>query len=160
MSTPSHDAHKAKRAAFVEKVGLQVESTGWMPRMSGRVLGLLLVSEQPVTQAEIREELLASVGAISSASRELIAKRLARRVSIPGSRHTAMELHPDAWRSLEEDGLRGVQDYSALARGGLEDFAPHSAAARNLQRMRDYFAVVEERMQHVLGWLDETAPRG
>lgn len=159
MSTPSDEAQKAKRAAFVEKVGLQVESTGWMPRMSGRMLGLLLVSENPITQAEIREELLASVGAISSASRELLAKRLARRVSIPGSRHTAMELHPDAWRSLEEDGLRGVQDYSALAKDGLDGFAPDSAAARNLGRMRDYFAVVEERMRHVLSWLDETAPR-
>ncbi|MFP1602945.1 GbsR/MarR family transcriptional regulator [Microbacterium sp. 2216-1] len=159
MSTPSDDVHKATRAAFIEKVGLQVESAGWMPRMSGRMLGLLLVAEHPVTQAEIREELLASVGAISSASRELIAKRLARRVGVPGSRHTAMELHPDAWRSLEEDGMRGVQDYSALARGALEEFPPDSTAARNLQRMRDYFAVVEERMQHVLRWLDDTAPR-
>jgi|GEM_PF-1442286 len=159
MSITSEDARRARRAAFVERVGLQVESSGWMPRMSGRMLGLLLVSERPITQAEIREELLASVGAISAASRELIAKRLARRVSIPGSRHTAMELHPEAWRSLEEDGLRGVHDYSALAKDGLEDFDPDSTAARNLERMRDYFAVVEERMRHVLSWLDETAPR-
>ncbi len=127
--------------------------------MTGRVLGLLLVSEGPITQAEMREELLASVGAISGASRELLAKRLAQRVSIAGSRKTAMELHPEAWRILEEDGLRGVQDYTSLATSALGNFDPDSAAAENLKRMRDYFAVVEGRMRFVLNWFDDRNSR-
>lgn len=155
VDTPDPDAFRAQRAAFAERMGIQVESTGWMPRMSGRVLGLLIVSEAPLTQSEIRDELGASAGAISSSCRELIAKRLAQRVSIVGQRQAAMELHPAAWRILEEDGLRGVQDYAALAKNALGDFAEGSIAARNLMRTRDYFAVVEQRMLSVLEWLDD-----
>ncbi len=146
-------------ADFIEKMGLQVESTGWMPRMSGRVLGALLVSDGPVTQSELREALLASLGAISGATRDLLAKRLAQRVHIPGSRQAGLQLHPDAWRILEEDGLRGVQDYLSLAAGGLLDIGnADSPSSQNLQRMRDYFAEVEERMLSVIAWLDSTSP--
>lgn len=159
MHNARDDLETAKRAAFIEKVGLQVESTAWMPRMSGRVLGLLLVASEPLTQTQIREELGASVGAVSNATRELIDKRLAQRVGVPGSRNIAFELRPDAWRSLEEDGLRGVRDYSMLARDGLADFPIDSAAARNLAHMQEYFAVVEERMRSVLSWLDGASPR-
>lgn len=147
------------RSEFIEKMGIQVETTGWMPRMTGRVLGALLVSDEPVTQSELREMLLASLGAISGATRDLLAKRLAQRVNIPGSRQAGLQLHPDAWRILEEDGLRAVQDYLSLAAGGLLDIGnADTPSSQNLQRMRDYFAVVEERMLSVMAWLENTSP--
>ncbi len=147
------------QADFVEKMGLHVESTGWMPRMSGRVFGALLVSNGPISQSELRSALGASLGAISGATRDLLAKRLAQRVSIPGSRQVGLELHVDAWRMLEEDGLRVAQDYQALVTEGLESIGLNdSPSSQNLQRMREYFGVVEERMVSVLNWFETSGP--
>lgn len=147
----------AARADFIERLGLKVEGTGWMPRMSGRVLGCVLVADAPMTQTELRDALGASVGAISAACRELLAKRLMQRVSIAGSRQAGMQLHPDAWRILEEDGLNDVREYSALATSGLDELGEaDSPAAHNLQRMAEYFAFVEQRMKEVLEWHDAT----
>lgn len=144
---------------FVEKMGLQVESVGWMPRMSGRVFGALLVSDGPLSQSELREVLQASLGAISGATRELLGMRLAQRVALPGTRQVGLELHHDAWRMLEEGGLRAVQDYQTVVAGGLNDIGINdSPSSQNLQRMRAYFAVVEERMVSVLEWLDTVEP--
>lgn len=156
----TNDVPKFSDAAhdFIEEVGLKVETSAWMPRMSGRVLGALLVSNEPLTQADLRETLLASMGSISSATRDLLGKRLAQRVHIPGSRQAGIQLHPDAWRILEEDGLKAVQDYFALAEGALRELGEAGTpSSDNLMRMRDYFAVVEERMRHVLEWLDSTS---
>jgi DNA-binding transcriptional regulator GbsR (MarR family) len=155
-----HDSpDTAVRRDFIEKMGLQVESLGWMPRMTGRVLGCLLVSDGPVTQSELREQLDASLGSVSASCQVLLRKRLAQRVNIPGSRQAGIQLHVDAWRSLEEDGLQSVQDYASLADCALRDLGTtDSVSARNLERMSAYFAAVEERMRGVLGWLDSTKP--
>lgn len=150
-------ADDTARAEFIEKFGLIVESVGWMPRMTGRLLGCLLVSETPLTQAQLREILGASLGSVSSSSRVLLSKRIAQRVNIPGSRQTGLQLHPDPWRILEEDGLRTAHDYVQLAAQTHDALqAQNSVAAGNMKRMRDYFAAVEAHGAQLIAWLEST----
>lgn len=155
--SPISGGDDTARAEFIEKFGLIVESVGWMPRMTGRLLGCLLVSDIPLTQSQLRERLGASLGSVSSSSRVLLSKRIAQRVSIPGSRQTGLQLHPDPWRILEDDGLRTAHDYAQLAsltHDSLHD--QKSTAARNLKRMRDYFATVEDHGAQIIAWLEST----
>ena len=152
---PANRSHEA-RAEFVEALGFLVESIRWMPRMNGRVLGCLLVADGPLTQAELRDQLDASLGAVSTATRALLEKRFALRVGLSGSRQTGLVIHPDAWRNMEEDGIAGVQEYSTLALTTLEALGDEeSPAATHLRQMNDYFVEVERRMRAILVWFDE-----
>lgn len=144
------------RAEFIEALGFLVETVRWMPRMTGRVLGCLLVADAPLTQADIRDQLDASLGAVSTATRALLDKRFALRVSLPGTRQTGLVIHPDAWRNMEEDGISGVQDYANLALHTLEELGDEdSPATQSLREMNAYFTHVEKRMREVLAWFDE-----
>lgn len=144
------------RTEFIEALGFLVEGIRWMPRMTGRVLGCLLVADGPLTQADLRDQLDASLGAVSTATRTLLDKRFALRVSIPGNRQTGLIIHPDAWRNMEEDGIAGVQSYAQLALNTLESLeGEESPATANLQKMNDYFVEVEKRMRGIMQWFDE-----
>ena len=148
------------RAEFIEALGFLVETIRWMPRMTGRVLGCLLVADAPLTQAELRDQLDASLGAVSGATRSLLEKRFALRVSLPGSRQTGLVIHPDAWRNMEEDGIGNVRDYAKLAQHTLSALGEtDSPAAQSLGNMHAYFTQVEARMRDVLAWFDETQAR-
>lgn len=144
------------RTEFIEALGFLVEGIRWMPRMTGRVLGCLLVADGPLTQAELRDQLDASLGAVSTATRTLLDKRFALRVSIPGNRQTGLIIHPDAWRNMEEDGIAGVQSYAQLALHTLSSLkGEDSPATANLQKMNAYFVEVEKRMRGIMQWFDE-----
>ncbi len=144
------------RMEFIEALGFLVEGIRWMPRMVGRVLGCLLVADGPLTQAELRDQLDASLGAVSTATRTLLDKRFALRVGIPGSRQTGLIIHPDAWRNMEEDGISGVQSYANLALHTLQELEDEdSPATANLRKMNAYFVEVEQRMREILQWFDE-----
>ena len=72
---------------FVEEVGLFFEQTG-MPRMAGRILGWLLISDPPHQSTdELAGGLIASKGSISTNTRLLIQIGLIERLSLPGVRH-------------------------------------------------------------------------
>ncbi|MFD1546030.1 GbsR/MarR family transcriptional regulator, partial [Nonomuraea guangzhouensis] len=74
-----------RRAAFVTSVGDLLAS--WhLPHATGRVYGLLLITERPVTLDEIAAELGLSKGAVSTAVRQLGSWGLARVIPQPGSR--------------------------------------------------------------------------
>ena len=67
-----NDEQQVEEKHFVEEVGLFFEQSG-MPRMAGRILGWLLISDPShQTTSELAEVLLASKGSISTMTRLLI----------------------------------------------------------------------------------------
>ncbi|MFC1931980.1 GbsR/MarR family transcriptional regulator, partial [Chloroflexota bacterium] len=63
---------QAEEKRFVEEVGILFEQTG-MPRMAGRILGWLSVSDSPhQTTDQLTKALMASKGSISTMTRFLI----------------------------------------------------------------------------------------
>jgi len=142
---------------FVEELGLLVEDTGWMSRTAGRVLGLLLVAERPLSQPELCRSLQVSAGSVSTVTRLLIDKRLIKRVALTGERKVMFEVPADAWSAMEEDGLRVVRRYRSLADAALAGLGAEQDAARaGLERMNRYFQIVDLRMQSVLSELAST----
>ena len=156
LRPPNEEKTGDERAEFVEALGFLVERIRWMPRMTGRVLGCLLVADGPLTQADLREQLDASLGAVSAATRTLLDKRFALRVALSGNRQTGLIIHPDAWRNMEEDGIAEVQDYADLSLHTLRALGDeNSPATANLRKMNTYFVEVEQRMRGILQWFDE-----
>lgn len=120
---------------FVEDMGLFFEQTG-MPRMAGRILGWLLISD-PSHQSlgELADALMASKGSISTNTRLLIQIGLIERLILPGVRHDYFRIRPEAWhqtirqsldrvsviRQLAERGLKLIKGRDSLTRQWLED---------------------------------------
>jgi len=86
--------------AFIEEAGLTFESFG-MPRMAGRIIGCLVVSDKGmVSFDEFVRVLQASKSSISTNARTLVNARLIKPVSMSGDRKTWYVLSPDI--SLKE----------------------------------------------------------
>jgi DNA-binding transcriptional regulator GbsR (MarR family) len=131
---------------FIEEVGMVFEQTG-LPRMSGRILGWLLISATPrQSSAELAEVLMASKGSISTATRLLIQLGLVERSVIPGVRHDYFRLRQDAMQKIVRHGLEDeIKMFRQLAEHGLELLGGETSIRRQwLEEMHDRYAFLEQ----------------
>ena len=141
---------------FIEEQGLLWEGVG-MARMTGRIIGFLLIC-QPAEQtaAQIAEALSASKGSISTNTRLLLQLGILERQSRPGDRSTYLRIATGAWDRF----LMGEHARMTLIREGadrglalLED-ATASDRAR-LMEFRDMFAFIEREYPRLLQHYEE-----
>src|SRR5215208_5593062 len=74
-----------RTAHFVERMGLALEADG-LPRIAGRIFGLLLISENPRSLDALAAELRVSKGSVSTNARMLEQRGLLERVCRPADR--------------------------------------------------------------------------
>jgi len=136
---------RAEEKHFVEHVGIVFEQTG-LPRMSGRILGWLLISDPPhQSMSQLVEALMASKGSISTSTRLLIQIGLIERLSLPGVRHDYFRLRPDAWQHMIRRGLEDeIKMVRQLAEYGLELLKDKTPLTQQwLEEMRDVYTFLE-----------------
>ncbi len=133
-----------EKKGFVEEVGLLFEQTG-LPRMAGRILGWLLISDPPhQTTSDLTEALLASKGSISTVTRLLIRIGLIERTSLPGERRDYFRIKPGAWHQFMGESLAQTTALRQLAERGLELLEGEAHLNRQwLEEMRDMYAFFE-----------------
>jgi len=129
---------------FAEEVGVLFEQTG-MPRMAGRIVGWLLISDPPhQSTSELVEALMASKGSISTTTRLLIRIGLIERISLPGQRHGYFRIKPSVWHQLLKDTVIQTTTFRQLMEKGLELLGDKAHANRKwLEEMRDMYAFFE-----------------
>lgn len=118
------DALEPELARYVEDVAVYWEHSG-LPRIAGRILGLLLVCDPPHRSAsELAAELDVSKASVSTMSRMLLASGIVQKVGVPGERSTYFAIRDDgfeerfgvvgnsfaAFRRLAERGVALVDD--------------------------------------------------
>ena len=81
-------------AHFIERMGLALESDG-LPRIAGRIFGLLLVSEDARSLDDLARELRVSKGSVSTNARMLEQRAVLERISRPGDRRDYYRVPPD-----------------------------------------------------------------
>jgi DNA-binding transcriptional regulator GbsR (MarR family) len=74
-----------RTAQFVERMGLALESDG-LPRIAGRIFGLLLISEDALSLDELAAELRVSKASVSTNARLLEHRGVLELVSRPADR--------------------------------------------------------------------------
>src|SRR5512134_3623934 len=91
MTQPFEEMH------FIEDIGLFFEQMG-MPRMAGRILGVLLISDPPSQSiTDLSEKRKASKSSISIMARLLVENGLIERVASPIPRRDYYRLKPGGW---------------------------------------------------------------
>jgi DNA-binding transcriptional regulator GbsR (MarR family) len=103
---------------FIEASGIQLELDVGAPRMVGRVLGWLLICDPPEqSAAELAENLQASRGSISTATRVLIRTGLIERLRHRGERFDRFVARPEGWDKMMWDESQVAEPRRVLQLG-------------------------------------------
>ena len=147
-----NDKLQTEEKRFVEEVGIVFEQTG-LPRMAGRILGWLLISDPPHQSTDqLTQALIASKGSISTMTRLLIQIGLIERLSLPGVRHDYFRLRPDAWHHMIRRGLEDeIRMVRQLSERGLELLTNKTLLTRKwLEEMRDVYTFLDREFPTLL----------
>ena len=131
---------------FIDAAGQWLAKSAGLPKMTGRVLGWLLVCDPPEqTAAQLAEALDASKGSISGATGMLTRAGLVDRLHIRGERADRFRVRPGAWDDQVRDP--SIAEARALIRLGLDalDGTPPARRAR-LEELDVFYAWWEARM--------------
>lgn len=139
------DEREQYRRQFAEEISLIWEMTG-TSRMDGRVLGYLMIMDQPyISSADLARALSASTGAVSMATRRLIDTNYIRRHSVPGDRSHYFKAEEDPWGSFLANERRYFDRHIASIDSALSWLGPDEAEARiRLTNGRDYLEWIQE----------------
>jgi len=147
-----NDKLQTEEKRFVEEVGIVFEQTG-LPRMAGRILGWLFISDPPHQSTDqLTQALIASKGSISTMTRLLIQIGLIERLSLPGVRHDYFRLRPDAWHHMIRRGLEDeIRMVRQLSERGLELLTDKTLLTRKwLEEMRDVYTFLDREFPTLL----------
>lgn len=136
---------------FIEDVALFFEQEG-LPRMAGRILGWLLISDPPHQSIdELAQVLQASKGSISTMTRLLIQVGLVERVALPGERRDHFRIKPGAWSQIiKQEGFRAGAT-RALTERGLELLdGADSELKQRLKEAHELYAFLEREYSNLL----------
>lgn len=132
-------ADEQELSQFIENMGLHYENYG-VPRIGGRILGLLILTPRPISSEEMSEALQVSRSSISTNLRTLMLNELVEKVSLPGERVDYYTLTEDVWQKSLELQLSNVFPLRDLAEEGLESLDEGHPA--------------RERMEEIISWIN------
>jgi DNA-binding transcriptional regulator GbsR (MarR family) len=129
---------------FIEDFGLLFEESGH-PRMAGRILGCLLISDPPyLSSTELSEILQASKGSLSTMTRFLLQMGLIERVGLPGRRRDYFQIKSGAWTQLVRHAVYELSALRKMVERGLELMEGQDSELKlRLQEARDLFNYME-----------------
>jgi hypothetical protein len=142
------------RSNLVEEMGLVWTELG-SPRMQGRVLGYLMLSNAPyVSSAELAEALHASTGSISTATKILVDEGFIKRVGIAGQRSFFFKAEDDVWGAFLATEARYLRRRQLFAERALQALGTGDDRPRTrFLNMRDYHKwLAEHRHETHEGW--------
>lgn len=100
-------------ASFIERAGCLCERDG-LPRIAGRILGLMLVSAEPLSMDAIAERLGVSRASVSTDARRLVEQGVLERVGRPGDRKDYYRMAAESPERSLERKLSGLREFLAL----------------------------------------------
>jgi predicted transcriptional regulator len=122
---------------FIENLARYFESYG-IPRIGGRILGLLLVSNEPLSAENIAATLKVSRASVSTNLRFALHSGLAEKISFPGDRTTYYifpETGLEKTLAAEIEGLNVMKKFSEQ---GLAALPPGDPACTRLEALIDW----------------------
>ena len=142
---------------FIEDIGLFFEQIG-MPRMAGRILGVLLISDPPAQSiSELAERLRASKSSISIMGRLLVEYGLIERAASPLPRRDYYRFKPGGWVFYMRQWLALMAGLHGIAERGLGLLEGGSPELRErLVEAHDLFSTVEQEFPAILGRVESS----
>jgi len=134
---------------FIENLAQYFESFG-IPRIGGRILGLLLVSSEPLSAEAISTILKVSRGSVSTNIRFALQVGLAEKVSFPGDRITYYAFPETGLENTLAVEVQGVSMMKRFVEQGLNALSPEDAARSRLEALDEWADFLLEVWQNAL----------
>lgn len=151
MSVPiSSDEHGLEHS-LIEDFGVRIGGAMGWPPMAGRAAGLLMLSESPLTLAQLQDALEASKGTVSETTRLLMVNGVVERFKEPGQRQFVFQWRPDAWIGCLQHQVQSTTQLLEFARDAQQKGTGlPEVQQRRLQDMADYYVFIVERLEALL----------
>lgn len=134
---------------FVERMGLIAQADG-MPRIAGRILGMMIVHGGPFSFANLAERLRVSRASISTNTRLLESLGVIERTGVPGERQDYFRMRPHPYARM----LRGYMERMRQARQLVDEtqaaLPPEYGDARDrLDELDAFYEMLIESFQSI-----------
>jgi DNA-binding transcriptional regulator GbsR (MarR family) len=129
------DTLDERTAHFIETMGLALESDG-LPRIAGRIFGLLLVSEDPRSLDDLAAELRVSKGSVSTNARLLEQRGVLEQVSRPADRRDYYQVPRDLFSHTMAQRLARWQRFHEAIGSARRSLPIQSSQV--LERLEEY----------------------
>jgi DNA-binding transcriptional regulator GbsR (MarR family) len=133
---------------FIENMGLYFETQG-VPRIGGRILGLLLVAHEPLSAEDIGAILKVSRASISTNIRLLTSSGLVEKTSSLHDRATYFIFSETAWEQAMQVGVQKASVLKSLIQQGLTALPEKDSARERLNRSIQWADLVVEFYQEL-----------
>ncbi len=137
-----HTTIDADLLAFVDKIGLFYEGVG-IPRISGRIVGLLLILEEPISPEEISKILGVSRSSISTNLAVLRYHKFAEEVRYPGKRKEYYKFSDNALENMMKMKLTHYDPFRNILQEGVEELRSKSISEDKINEMIKYLELEE-----------------
>lgn len=138
---------------FVERAGVLWENDG-LPRIAGRIYGLMLISEEALSLDEIAESLSVSKASVSTDTRLLERMGFVERVSKPGDRKDYYQHTEGSFERAIAERIRRMHELESLIESGRE-LATSRAIRERLADHHFAFSQITKSLQTTLEALQE-----
>ena len=128
---------------FIESMGLYFENSG-IPRIGGRILGLLMIAHEPLTADDIAKILKVSLASISTNMRALTASGMIDKTSVLHHRTTYFVFSEAALEQRMMAGIKGAALFKKVAEQGLAALPREDAAQARMQRSIEWSDLLVE----------------
>ncbi|NPV55479.1 MAG: ArsR family transcriptional regulator [Anaerolineae bacterium] len=145
---------------LIENMGLHFEAYN-VPRIGGRILGLLMVANRPLSSEEMADALQVSRSSISTNLKTLLMAELVEKVSLPGDRVDYYAFPSEAWQTALAIRLGSFDELRELAEDSLAELPGDDPAVPRLQEAVTWANLVDEMLQRLhTEWLARGALTG
>lgn len=119
---------------FIETLGLHFEDEG-IPRIGGRMIGLLMLADRPLSLGQIADLLKVSPASVSTNARLFHTRALLEEISIPGDRRHYYVFSKSPWEQQFQAAMKTVLKAGKIYRDKLAQLGPDEHVRR--QRMAE-----------------------
>lgn len=136
------------RERFIEQMGIIAQGDG-VPRIAGRMMGLMVFDGRPYSFSELAETLQVSRGSVSTNARILEQQGIIERTAVPGERQDYFQLTEDPFNAV----LSGALARSKKARDTIAKTAEalptkgQSGPKRRLKAFEAFYATIIEALE-------------
>jgi hypothetical protein len=150
-----------EKTRFVEGMGRYFEQFG-LSRIGGRLLGLLMIAEEPLSLDDMATTLSVSRASISTNIRLVTTTQLAELVTKPGDRRDYYQFTQDAWGHALRAEMSSLPPLRRMATRALAALDPADRNARaQLEDLVDFCDFsIEERHGMIARWRERLRARG
>lgn len=126
---------------FIEKLGIYYEDYG-IPRIGGRILGLVVIANEPISAEQISNLLKVSRGSISTNVRLLLTYGLLERTSVTGDRTDYYVVSESAWDSAIKARIEGFKNLKGIIEQGSRSIFGETNENKNLENMLQWINIM------------------